>query len=192
MPRPVIKRSLTGSLGFSLIELVVVIAILGILISIAVPNFLTVQKDAQINTIKSLLTTVNKECIVSGARTGGQATSFGDIRSWKTVNKYGADASHPGWGWRNWTYDTSLTSSQPIRTSDSCYQLAAMSTTSPEENGMPAGSYRKNFADFQISYDEITGVVRKTCVIKNPGFTYDNGSCRSLSASSGGGLQGIW
>jgi len=37
-----------------------------------------------------------------------------------------------------------------------------MSTTSPEINGLPANSYQKNYTDFQISYDEITGIVSKT------------------------------
>ena len=59
-----------GQQGFSLIELVVVIAILGILIAIALPNFLGVQKDAKINQAKNTLATIVKECAVKGVRFG--------------------------------------------------------------------------------------------------------------------------
>jgi len=61
-----------GEQGFSLIELVVVIAILGILIAIALPNFLGVQKDAKVNQAKNALATILKECAVKGVRTGSE------------------------------------------------------------------------------------------------------------------------
>jgi len=72
-------RTRPGQEGFSLIELVVVIAILGILIAIALPNFLNVQKDAKINQAKNSLASVIKECAVSEARDTG--TTFGDIKA---------------------------------------------------------------------------------------------------------------
>ncbi len=70
---PRARRALStrpGEAGFSLIELVVVIAILGILIAIALPNFLNVQKDAQINQAKNTLANLVKECAVKDVRTG--------------------------------------------------------------------------------------------------------------------------
>lgn len=63
-------RTKPGQQGFSLIELVVVIAILGILIAIALPNFLGVQKDAKINQAKNALIGMVKECAVKEVRTG--------------------------------------------------------------------------------------------------------------------------
>ncbi len=68
-----------GDAGFSLIELVVVIAILGILIAIALPNFLNVQKDAKINQAKAVLVQLVKECAVSEARELG--STFANITS---------------------------------------------------------------------------------------------------------------
>ena len=69
---PRARRALStrpGEAGFSLIELVVVIAILGILIAIALPNFLNVQKDAKINQAKNALAGLVKECAVKETRT---------------------------------------------------------------------------------------------------------------------------
>ena len=79
---PRARRALStrpGEAGFSLIELVVVIAILGILIAIALPNFLNVQKDAKINQAKNSLAGIIKECAVSEARDTG--ITFANIKA---------------------------------------------------------------------------------------------------------------
>ncbi len=44
-----------GSQGFTLIELMIVVAILGILVAIAIPNFLTYQAKARQAEVKSML-----------------------------------------------------------------------------------------------------------------------------------------
>ena len=79
---PRIKKTLStkpGEDGFSLIELVVVVAVLAILAAVALPNFLGVQKDAQVATAKNTLATIVKECVTSSLR--GTGTSWASIQS---------------------------------------------------------------------------------------------------------------
>ena len=70
-----------GDEGFSLIELVVVIAVLAILSAVALPNFLGVQKDGQVAAAKNTLATIIKECVTSGLR--GTGTTFYDVQAAK-------------------------------------------------------------------------------------------------------------
>ena len=56
--------------GFSLIELVVVVAVLAILAAIAIPSFTSLSDDARMNSAKSILANMYKECEFNDARTG--------------------------------------------------------------------------------------------------------------------------
>lgn len=78
LANPSLDRS--NSKGFSLIELVVVIAVLGVLISIALPKFLAITKDAQINQAKTALATIVKECMI-GITRSDQNLSMQNISS---------------------------------------------------------------------------------------------------------------
>ena len=63
-----------GEKGFSLIELVVVVAVLAILSAIAIPQFSALSDDARVNTTKSILTDMYKECEYNKVRNGGSGS----------------------------------------------------------------------------------------------------------------------
>ncbi|ABX08758.1 pilus assembly FimT family protein [Prochlorococcus marinus] len=60
-----VLSSKPGNKGFSLVELVVVIAVLAILSAVAIPNFISVQSKAQISAVKNGLVNGIKECVVA-------------------------------------------------------------------------------------------------------------------------------
>ena len=73
LSRPSTQRALNrkpGQDGFSLIELVVVVAVLAILSAIAIPQFSQLSDDARLNSTKAIMANMYKECEFNKARTG--------------------------------------------------------------------------------------------------------------------------
>ncbi len=77
-----VQRTLTtkpGEEGFSLVELVVVIAVLAILSAVAIPAFVGVQANARASAVKNGLANGVKECVIRAS--DDQTTDFADAQS---------------------------------------------------------------------------------------------------------------
>ena len=72
-------KSLKSNKGFTLIELVVVIAILGILAGIAIPRFMDATATARGAKIVADLRTIDSAIMIYNAKTGKFPTKIGDL-----------------------------------------------------------------------------------------------------------------
>ena len=75
-----------GEEGFSLVELVVVIAVLAILSAVAIPAFVGVQANARASAVKNGLVNGIKECVVRDA--DNKSTAFDDAQSFANPTAY--------------------------------------------------------------------------------------------------------
>ncbi len=74
-----VLNSKPGQEGFSLVELVVVIAVLAILSAVAIPAFIGVQANARASAVKNGLANGVKECVIRAS--DDQNTNFSDVQS---------------------------------------------------------------------------------------------------------------
>ena len=125
------KKDISPNSGFSLIELVIVIAVLAILSAVAIPSFVGVRNSAKVSAVKKSLVNILKECLVAESNALSNPT-FNDIGAWDTNNSFG-DSRGLNFGF---TYDSDLKSNTPIKMSDSCMRIAAKSNTQ-DINGAP-------------------------------------------------------
>ena len=75
-----------GEEGFSLVELVVVIAVLAILSAVAIPAFVGVQANARASAVKNALVNGVKECVVRSA--DNRTTLFAEAQSFANADAY--------------------------------------------------------------------------------------------------------
>ena len=125
-----------GEEGFSLVELVVVIAVLAILSAVAIPAFVGVAANARASAVKNGLVNGIKECVVRAA--DNKTTAFSDAQSYSDADAF------QGYTLSQVPVPGSTT------TANSCYSALAEADSSDE-------------SDFQIVMNSSTGEVTKTC-----------------------------
>ena len=136
-----------GEEGFSLVELVVVIAVLAILSAVAIPAFVGVQANARASAVQNGLVNGIKECVVRAA--DRKSTLFADAQSFSNANAF-----------QGYTVSVTSTVVNGVAVpSTSCH--SALATADADTD-----------ADFEIAMNPSTGEVSKTCSDENaPGCT---------------------
>ena len=145
-----VKKALNtkpGEEGFSLVELVVVIAVLAILSAVAIPAFVGVQANARASAAKNGLVNGIKECVVRDA--DSQSVAFTDAQSF------------PG----NYNGYTVSAWAGTLNHQNKCWSAQAVPDNAATENW------------FRIEMNTSTGQVFKTCQDGGrPGCTGTSGS----------------
>ena len=126
-----------GEEGFSLVELVVVIAVLAILSAVAIPAFTNVQANARASAVQNGLVNSLKECAVREAE--GLSTAWGDVASNANPKAF-----------RGFIISKLTSTNQG---SDSCFATQAVS----DPNGQNS--------NFSVYLDANTGAAVKSCTI---------------------------
>ncbi len=160
-------KNISNNSGFSLIELVIVIAVLAILSAVAIPSFIGVRNSAKVSAVKKSLVNILKECLVAESNLMINPT-FNDIGAWDTTNSFG-DSRGLNFGF---TYDSELNSSSPIQPSDSCFRIAAKSNTQ-NIGGVPIPI----LPHFEIFLDKSDNFkIKRNCSVSNS-QTINNNFC---------------
>ena len=126
-----------GEEGFSLVELVVVIAVLAILSAVAIPAFNNVQANARASAVQNAMVNGLKECTVREAQ--GDSITFGDAASFANIDAFRG-------------FRLAQMAASGGNGGNSCFAVVA--------NSYPNASQNSNFT---IYIDSTTGVAVKSC-----------------------------
>ncbi len=156
-----------------MIELVVAVAIIGILISIAIPAFTDLQYDARISQLKNALATIIKECSVAQLR--GKSTRFADISA--------AKASVPGYRLKAYGHYQGT----PQYDSSNCFASVQWPAGTPQQPGIivaaeptqvvagQAGGNIPKTPTFMIIFKTLSGEVVRYCDYVNEDPVFKGG-----------------
>jgi prepilin-type N-terminal cleavage/methylation domain-containing protein len=106
------KRMLGNQRGFTLIELMIVVAIIGILTAIAFPLYANIQARARVAKAQADVRTLASAVVVYSAHTGGLPGALTDLQSAVTVGGVSAGpfvpppGPTPPSGWSAYSYSS--------------------------------------------------------------------------------------
>jgi len=173
--------------------LVVVIAVLAILIAIALPNFLGVQRDARVSSVKNNLSNVIKECGVRESR--GNPADMGDATR---VEIASALTSISGYEMSDFPTNATANTLIPAAANTTFGNLVTTGTaatlTCYAAGRNPIVTERANYLTYSIIYDRASGQVIKQC--NGPVSAYREGCFVKANLTGGvipgGGAAGFW